>query len=170
MEEHAKLFDAYHTPDGGGVYIGIAANTQNISAGREVAATADGRKNGVPLSDAASPMRGMDKNGPTAVILSTTKPDYTLVGLGTVLNQKYSPSMFSDPAKRALLRSIIRVYFDKGGQEIQINSVSRGILIDAMHHPEEYQSLVVRVSGFSQFYNKLDQCVKEDILQRTEQD
>ena len=169
VEEHARLFDAYRTPDGGGVYIGIAANVQNISAGREVAATADGRKNGIALSDAASPMRGMDKNGPTAVILSTSKPDYTLVGLGTVLNQKYSPIMFSDPEKRAMLRSMIRVYFNQGGQEIQINSVSRDILKDAIDHPENYQSLVVRVSGFSAFYNHLDRTVKEDILQRTEQ-
>ena len=169
VEEHAKLFDAYRTPDGGGVYIGIAANVQNISAGREVAATADGRKNGIALSDAASPMRGMDKNGPTAVLLSTSKPDYTLVGLGTVLNQKYSPVMFSDPEKRAMLRSMIRVYFNQGGQEIQINSVSRDILMDAIDHPENYNSLVVRVSGFSAFYNNLDRTVKEDILLRTEQ-
>ena len=169
VEEHAKLFDAYRTPDGGGVYIGIAANTQNISAGQLVAATPDGRKNGIALSDAASPMRGMDKNGPTAVILSTSKPDYTLVGLGTVLNQKYSPVMFSDPEKRAMLRSMIRVYFDQGGQEIQINSVSRKVLMDAIDHPENYTSLVVRVSGFSAFYNNLDRTVKEDILLRTEQ-
>lgn len=169
VEEHAALFDAYRTPDGGGVYIGIAANTQNISAGQLVAATPDGRGNGVALSDAASPMRGMDKSGPTAVILSTCKPNYTLVGVGTVLNQKYSPVMFSDPEKRALLRSLIRVYFAQGGQEIQINSVSRDVLLDAIVHPEEYQSLVVRVSGFSAFYNGLDNDVKQDILQRTEQ-
>ena len=77
--------------------------------------------------------------------------------------------MFTDPEKRAMLRSMIRVYFNQGGQEIQINSVSRDILMDAIDHPENYNSLVVRVSGFSAFYNNLDRTVKEDILQRTEQ-
>ena len=141
-----------------------------ISAGREVAATADGRRCGEPLSDAASPMRGMDKAGPTAVDLSTTKPDYTLAACGTVLNQKYSPIMFSDPGNRAKLLSLIRVYFARGGQEMQINSVSRKVLTDAMEHPENYESLVVRVSGFSEFYTRLDDTVKLDILQRTEQE
>ena len=169
VEEHAKLFDRYRTPDGGAIYTAIASNTSNISAGREVAATADGRRNGEPLSDAASPMHGMDREGPTSVVLSTTKPDYTLVSCGTVINQKYSPSMFSNPEKRSKLRALIRVYFAKGGQEMQINSVSRAILLDAMENPEQYRSLVVRVSGFSAFYTSLKRSVQEDILKRTEQ-
>lgn len=169
VKEHARIFDRYKTPDGGGVYIGIASNVQNISAGLEVAATADGRKNGEPLSDAASPMHGVDKNGPTAVVLSTTKPDYTQVACGTVLNQKYSPAMFSDDQNRMKLATLIRTYFARGGQEMQINSVSREILADAMDNPQNYGSLVVRVSGFSAFYTTLDRAVQEDILKRTEQ-
>lgn len=169
VQEHARIFDRYRTPDGGAVYIAIASNVSNIPAGREIAATPDGRGCGEPLSDAASPMHGMDTSGPSAVVLSTSKPDYRLVSCGTVLNQKYSPSMFSDPAKRAKLLALIRVYFRRGGQEIQINSVSRAILTDAMEHPEQYRSLVVRVSGFSAFYVTLDRAVQEDILKRTEQ-
>jgi formate C-acetyltransferase len=169
VQEHARIFDRYKTPDGGAVYIGIASNIQNISAGVEVAATADGRQNGEPLSDAASPMHGVDKNGPTAVVLSTTKPDYTQVACGTVLNQKYSPAMFSDDQNRAKLATLIRTYFARGGQEMQINSVSREILADAMDNPQKYGSLVVRVSGFSAFYTTLDRAVQEDILKRTEQ-
>lgn len=169
MEEHARLFAPYRTPDGGRVYIAIASNIQNIYAGLEVAATADGRKCREPLSDAASPMHGMDRKGPTAAILSTAKPDYTKAACGTVLNQKYSPAVFSDPEKRAKLAALIRVYFAKGGQEIQVNSVSRDTLIDAMEHPENYQSLVVRVSGFSALFVTLSRQVQEDILKRTEQ-
>lgn len=169
VEQHAAVFDRYRTPDGGPVYTAIASNIQNIAAGREIAATPDGRRNGEPMSDAASPMHGMDLSGPTATVLSTSKPDYTLVTCGTVLNQKYSPSMFTDPEKRAKLRALIRVYFDKGGQEMQINSVSRQILTDAMDNPKAYASLVVRVSGFSAFYTSLGRDVQEDILKRTEQ-
>ncbi len=168
VEVHDRIFSKYRTWDGGAFYTAIASNVQNISAGREVAATPDGRKNGRPLSDAASPMRGCDKNGPTAVVLSTTKPDYRLVSCGTVLNQKFGPEMFSDPAKRAKLLALIKVYFKRRGQEMQINAVSRETLRRAMEHPEEYKSLVVRVSGFSAYFTQLDRSVQEDILQRTE--
>ncbi|MDD6032763.1 MAG: pyruvate formate lyase family protein, partial [Oscillospiraceae bacterium] len=169
LEEHDRLLRDYRTPDGGRIYIAMASNVTNIPAGRETAATPDGRKQGEPLSDAASPMHGMDTKGPTCTVLSTTKPDYTLAACGTVLNQKYSPSVFIDPVKRAKLAALIRVYFQKGGQEMQINSVSREVLMDAMEHPERYPSLVVRVSGFSALFVTLDRAVQEDILSRTEQ-
>ncbi len=163
-----KLFSEYRTHDGGAVYTAIASNTNNIPAGREVAATPDGRHAGEPLSDAASPMRGMDKDGPTSLIHSMTKPDYTLVACGTVLNQKFEPSMFTDDTKRAKLRALIKTYFQKGGQEMQINAVSREVLFDAMKNPQDYGNLVVRVSGFSAYYVNLDKSIQQDILERTE--
>ena len=76
--------------------------------------------------------------------------------------------MFSSDELRAKLLAMIKVYMSRGGQEIQINSVSRNMLIDAMHHPEKYKNLVVRVSGFSAYYITLDRRVQEDILKRTE--
>jgi formate C-acetyltransferase len=77
--------------------------------------------------------------------------------------------MFGD-AKRKKLLALIRTYFKKGGQEIQINATSREVLLDAMEHPENYQNLVVRVSGFSAFYVTLDKAVQLDILNRTQQE
>jgi pyruvate formate-lyase/glycerol dehydratase family glycyl radical enzyme len=168
VDVHEKIFSKYRTRDGGPIYIAIASNVNNISAGREVAATPDGRKSREPLSDAASPAQGADKRGPTAVVHSITKPDYRKVSCGTVLNQKYSPEMFKNPEKRAKLLGLIKVYFSKGGQEIQINSVSREVLKDAMENPQNYKNLVVRVSGFSAFYITLDRAVQNDILERTE--
>jgi len=168
VDINAKLFDRYRTYDGGRYYIGIASNINNIPAGLEVAATPDGRKKGKPLSDAASPMHGMDINGVTAVVNSTTKPDYKKATCGTVLNQKFTPDMFSNLEKRDLLKTVLKIYFEDGGQEMQINCVSRKVLEDAMRNPENYGSLVVRVSGFSAFYTKLDVEVQKDILERTE--
>ena len=168
VDVHNEIFSRYRTRDGGAVYTAIASNVSNIPAGLEIAATPDGRKSGQPVSDAASPGHGMDKKGPTAVIQSMSKPDYTKVSCGTVLNQKYSPSMFTDPDKRSRMAALIKEYFKRGGQEIQINSVSREILQDAIEHPERYNNLVVRVSGFSAYYNCLTDEVKYDILERTE--
>lgn len=163
-----KAFKKYKTRDGGVFYTAIASNTQNISAGRVTGATPDGRKAGVAMSDAASPTYGVDKNGPTSAFLSLCKPDYTLVSCGTVVNQKYTSDMLRNPEKRAALTAAIRVYFNQGGQEVQINCVDRETLKDAMEHPENYENMVVRVSGFSAYFTTLNRAVQEDILSRTE--
>ena len=163
-----SLFENYKTRDGGGIYIAAAANTSNIYAGRGIGATPDGRKRGEPLSDAASPSYGKDVKGPTSTLNSLSKPDYTKVACGSVVNQKYSPAMFNDQ-NRPKLQALIRTYFKKGGQEIQINATSREVLEKAMEEPEKYKNLVVRVSGFSAFYVTLDKSVQLDILNRTQQ-
>ena len=75
--------------------------------------------------------------------------------------------MFTDE-RRSKLLALIKVYFAKGGQEMQINATSPEILKDAMEHPENYENLVVRVSGFSAFFTTLNREVQEDILRRTE--
>lgn len=162
------IFSKFRTRDGGAFYIAMAANVSNIAAGKIIAATPDGRRAGEPLSDAASPTYGRDVRGATATLNSVSKPDYTKVACGTVLNQKFSPSMF-EGEKRKKLSALLRVYFQKGGQEMQINATSREVLKDAMAHPENYPQLVVRVSGFSALFVTLDRDVQEDILRRTQQ-
>lgn len=164
----SALFRPQRTRDGGYFYVAMAANVANIYAGLVINATPDGRKAGEPLSDAASPTYGRDTGGATVTINSVTKPDYTKAACGTVVNQKFSPSMFED-GKREKLIALFKTYFKKGGQEVQINATSREVLKDAMDHPENYQNLVVRVSGFSAFYVTLDRCVQQDILERTQQ-
>ena len=165
----SSVFDRYRTRDGGGIYIAAAANVDNIASGRLTGATPDGRLRGEPLSDAASPTHGKDTRGATATYHSLTKPDYTKVACGSVVNQKFSPSMFSDE-KRGKLLALIKTYFKKGGQEMQINATSKEVLNDAMAHPEKYGDLVVRVSGFSAFYVTLKKAVQQDILNRTQQE
>ncbi|MCQ2432911.1 MAG: hypothetical protein MJ175_09955, partial [Clostridia bacterium] len=164
----SKEFRKYRMANGGAVYVAMAANTSNIYAGRGIAATPNGRLRGEPLSDAASPTYGVDVNGVTSTVLSVTKPDYCKVACGTVINQKFMPSVFAD-GKREKLLALLRVYFSRGGQEMQINATSREILQDAMDHPENYGGLVVRVSGFSAYYVTLGREVQSDILHRTQQ-
>lgn len=164
----SQLFKDKRTRDGGPFYLAMASNVQNISEGRLASASADGRGSERPLSDAASPMRGRDVRGLTALIHSVTKPDYTQCACGTVINLKFTGSFFKDRKKRDKLRDALRIYFERGGQEIQINCVSGQKLKDAAEHPENYEDLVVRVSGFSAFYTHLSRAVQMDILERTE--
>ncbi len=164
----SDLFKKHKTYDGGGIYIAMAANTSNIPAGRILAATPDGRNAGTPISDAASATYGRDVSGVTSTVLSLTKPDYTRAACGTVVNLKFFPEMFQGDSRKKLA-ALLRVYFQKGGQEVQINATSRQTLIAAMENPDMYRSLVVRVSGFSAFYVNLDKAVQTDILNRTQQ-
>ena len=165
----SDCFDQYKTRDGGGLYTAMAANISNIYAGMALGASPDGRLAGQPLSDAASPTYGRDVNGITSTLLSVSKPDYSRCACGTVINQKFSPSTFEDGNRQKLLQAI-RVYFARGGQELQINATSPEVLRDAMEHPENYRNLVVRVSGFSATYIHLAREIQQDILARTQHD
>ncbi len=158
----------YSTPRGGQYWSLMAANVSNIYAGKEVGATADGRLAFEPLSDAASPTFGRDRNGPTAVARSVAKLDYRLHPGGNVINMKLHPSALDGEAGLRALAALIRTCFDLGGIQLQFNTTSRDELIEAMAHPEAHENLVVRVSGFSAYFTRLGREVQEDILTRTE--
>lgn len=168
MDWNYEVRKDLRTFDGGFFYMSIASNVNNIRCGEQVGATPDGRHAHVALNDAASPMRGMDRNGLTQAMLSVSKADYTKATVGTVYNIKLTENMFVNLEKRNALREMIKVYFKRGGQEVQINCISRNTLKDAMEHPDAYDDLVVRVSGFSAVYTTLSTPIQEDILERTE--
>jgi pyruvate formate-lyase/glycerol dehydratase family glycyl radical enzyme len=159
---------AQRMEDGGRVVPLIAANVANIAAGKEVGATPDGRRAGEPVSDAASPSFGRDRQGPTAVIRSLCTVDYMPVVGGTVVNQRFSPHMLRGSAGTALLRSLVQTYFAHGGMQMQFNITGGETLRAAMEDPAAYGDLLVRVSGFSALYVGLSREVQEDILARTE--
>ena len=159
---------AQRMEDGGRFVPLMAANVANIAAGKEVGATPDGRRAGEPVSDAASPSFGRDRQGPTAVIRSLCAVDYAPVVGGTVVNQRFSPHMLRGPAGTALLRSLVQTYFAHGGMQMQFNVTGGETLRAAMEDPTAYSDLLVRVSGFSALYVGLSREVQEDILARTE--
>ena len=159
---------AHRTPRGGYYWGLMAANIQNIAAGREVGATADGRLAKQPLSDAASPSFGRDQHGPTAVARSIAKLDYSLHPGGNVINMKFHPSALAGDQGLAGLSAMIRTCFRLGGIQLQFNTTDREVLQQAMANPDEYRNLVVRVSGFSAYFTDLERAVQEDILARTD--
>lgn len=158
----------HQTASGGRFWGLMAANVQNVAAGREVGATPDGRLAGEPVSDAASPSFGRDRNGPTAVVRSVAKVDYRLAPGGNVVNMKLHPGAVAGDAGLRALTALIRTCFRLGGVQLQFNTVDREILLEAMRHPELHPDRVVRVSGFSAYFTQLDRAVQEDVLARTE--
>lgn len=143
--------------------------SSNVPLGRVVGATPDGRKARTPLAEGVSPCQGRDVNGPTAVINSVSKLDQEQAPIGVLLNQKISPAILEGIKGTKSLGALIREYFRKKGQHMQFNVVSSEMLRDAQRNPEKYRSLVIRVAGYSAFFNDLDKTIQDDIIKRTEQ-
>jgi len=87
---------------------------------------------------------------------------------GTLLNQKFSPDFFRDETAIQKLGSLVRSYFRLDGHHIQYNVVSAETLRDAQKHPEKYRDLIVRVAGYSDYFNDLGEDLQNEIIRRTE--
>ena len=142
--------------------------TSQWAGGAITGATPDGRYAGEVLADGgASPMRGRDVCGPTAIIKSASKIDQ--IGLQSVLlNMKFHPSSLRSYEDMKKLASLIKTYFSLGGKHVQFNVIDRQTLLDAQKNPEKYRDLVVRVAGFSAYFVQLSKEVQDEIIARTE--
>jgi len=158
-------------PIGGGYYPGTSSISANVPSGSVVKASPDGRKAGTPLAEGASPSSGTDVSGPTAVFKSVARLPAQRIFGGVLLNQKLSPQAIAGEADRAKLIALIRAFFDDlAGWHVQYNIVSRSTLLDAKAHPEKHRDLVVRVAGYSAYFNDLAAEQQDDIIARTEHD
>ncbi len=136
--------------------------------GKGVGALPNGRKAWEPLNDGSlSPMRGMDKLGPTAVIRSVLKANFKESSM-TVLNQKFSGSIMRSPESREKLAVLTDTFMRSGGQHVQYNLVDTEELRDAQKNPEKHRDLVVRVGGFSVYFVDICTEVQDDIIARSE--
>jgi formate C-acetyltransferase len=154
----------------GGTYrINMLPTTSHVYFGSVVGATPDGRTAGQPLSEGISPFQGVDVKGPTAVLKSATKIDHLKTG-GTLLNQKFAPSFFNNEDSILKLGALVRSYFKMNGHHIQFNVVNADTLRDAQRYPEKYKDLIVRVAGYSDYFNDLGEDLQNEIIRRTEHD
>ena len=154
------------TPRGGVHRINMLPTTSHVYFGSVIGATADGRKAYLPLSEGISPFQGVDRLGPTAVMKSASRIDHLRTG-GTLLNQKFSPQFFEDEESYKNLTSLIRGYFRMDGHHIQFNVVDADTLRDAQKNPELYRDLIVRVAGYSDYFNDLGEDLQNEIIRRT---
>jgi formate C-acetyltransferase len=140
-----------------------------VRGGMGTPATPDGRLAGTPLASSVAASVGCEKTGPTAVLNSVCKLDSTSSWqCGYQVNIRFHTGMIADQAEREKLRAMLNVYFENGGQELQINVVSSDTLRAAQQNPEQYQDLVVRVAGFSEFFVRLTPEMQQDVISRME--
>ncbi len=135
--------------------------------GKHTGATPDGRKAGFPLGDGSGPAQGRERKGPTASVLSSTKWSHQEFIGGVAVNMKFSKSAFRAESCGKMM-ALIKSFMERGGFEIQINVIDREILLDAQKNPEQYQDLVVRVGGYSDYFVHLGAGLQAEVLLRTE--
>jgi len=157
-------------PIGGVYYAGTSSISANVPQGAGTTATPDGRFAGQPFAEGCSPGRSSDITGPTGVLKSISKLRTDKITGGVLLNQKMSPLMLADEGNIEKLISLLRAFFNElKGFHVQYNIVSRETLIDAQNNPGNHTDLIVRVAGYSAFYNVLSRATQDDIIARTEQ-
>ncbi|MBI2910140.1 MAG: hypothetical protein HYX92_21065 [Chloroflexi bacterium] len=141
----------------------------HYSGGKGVGAFPNGRKARAPFADGSlSPMNGMDRNGPTAVLNSAIKADFTEAMVG-ILNQKFPLTVVQNPETMQKIAALTRTFIGNGGLHVQFNFIDKKVLLEAKKHPEKHKDLVVRVAGYSAYFVNLTPEVQDEIISRTEQ-
>ncbi len=165
--------DLFHSIDGkpnikGSCYhMNMLSTTCHVYFGKVMGATPNGRLATRPISDGTSPSQGYDTHGPTSVVKSLGKLNQTLSG-GTLLNQRFIPQLLRKDADITKLGQLIRTYFRLGGHHIQFNIVDTATLRAAQKRPEDYRDLMVRMAGYSDYFNDMNSDYQEEIIERTQ--
>ncbi|UCF49337.1 MAG: glycyl radical protein [Thermoplasmatales archaeon] len=142
--------------------------TVHVYFGEVCGATPDGRKAGLPVSEGISPVQGSDRKGIAGVIGSIGKLDHIKTG-GTLLNQRLSPDLLESDEVKIKFGQLIRTHFKMGSHHIQFNVVSTDLLKKAQNNPMDFQDLMVRVAGYSDYFINLPKGLQNEIISRTEQ-
>ncbi len=166
-DDLVKAIEGHPNTRGGQTHLNMLSTTCHNYFGSVCGATPNGRMAHFAISDGTSPAHGSDTHGPTAVIKSLGKLDQTKSG-GTLLNVRFVPQLLKREEDQKKLASLIRTYFKLGGHHIQFNIIDTATLHDAQQHPDEYRDLLVRVAGYSDYFNDMTAQLQNEIIARTE--
>lgn len=131
-------------------------------------ASPHGRKQGEVLAANASPTPNTDKEGATAIILSYCKADLSKLATGAALDIKLLPSSVEGEDGLQVLMALIKGFVSLGGFFMQPDVVDSSLLREAQDHPENYQTLSVRVSGWNARFVTLNKEWQDMVIEQNE--
>jgi formate C-acetyltransferase len=168
-EDSARIIKSYDNAPFRRFIVSREGLAWHYYGGLGAGALPNGRKALEPLNDGSlSPMRGVDKNGPTAVLRSACTANFQDVSYASVLNQKFSSSILGSPESIDKLIAYTNAYMSAGGSHIQFNIIDSDELRNAKEHPEDYRDLIVRIGGFSVYFVQLSSAIQDDVIYRSE--
>ena len=161
-------FDGKRNDRGGVFRPGTGSAMYYIWHAREIPASADGRLTGEPLSANWAPALDVPVKGPVSVVRSFTEPDLGLVCNGGPLTIELHDSAFAMPDGVEKVAHLVKFFIERGGHQMQINTINRETLLDAQAHPARHRHLIVRVWGWSGYFIELDKEYQNQIIKRVE--
>lgn len=164
----ADRLSRYTNRRGGPYHTGLYTVSAHVPMGKNVGATADGRKSGRPLADGGmSAVYGRDTAGPTALLRSVSRVDSALGSNGTLLNMKFAPQLFARPEGLEKFSALLRAFVRLKISHVQFNVLTEDELREAMRRPEDFRSLTVRVAGYTAYFTELAPDLQNEIIERT---
>jgi formate C-acetyltransferase len=161
------ILQQHQNTRGGAYTAGLYSVTTHALYGSVTGAMAHGRKRGASFASGIAPTRGADKHGPTALLNSVNRMDFTRIANGINLNLRFDTHTLRGDTGRLALSHLLKTYFRKGGMQAQVNVVDPRVLLEARDHPERHPNLLVRVSGYSAYFNDLTPTMQNEIIART---
>ena len=152
----------------GGQYLaGVYSNTSHTHFGSLISATPNGRRAGETFASGFAPENGADKRGSTALINSMNRIDFKKFANGINFNIKLDASSYECDDGKGALASMYKVYFKRHGMQVQANMLDPKILIEARDNPELHPNLLIRVSGYSAYFNDLSPEMQDEVISRS---
>jgi len=162
-----SALSTYMNTRGGRYVTGIYSVTAHQYFGKITGALPHGRRRGEPFASGIAPGNGMDRKGPTALLNSVNSIDFTQFANGINFNLQFDQALLKGEKGASLLDALLKTYFKRGGMQVQVNTFDPQILVEARNDPHKYPHLMVRVSGYSAYFNDLAPAMKDEIISRT---
>ena len=132
----------------------------------EIGASADGRREKEPFGTNYSVSLFAKVKGPVSVIASMTKQHFENAMNGGPLTLEFHQSIFADDDGIEKVGLLVKNFIDRGGHQLQLNTVNLDKMLDAQKHPENYRQLVVRIWGWSAYFVELDKEYQDHVIAR----
>jgi formate C-acetyltransferase len=162
-----SALSTYMNTRGGQYVTGIYSVTAHQYFGKITGALPHGRRRGAAFSSGIAPGNGMDRKGPTALLNSVNSIDFTQFANGINFNLQFDQVLLKGEKGASLLDALLKTYFERGGMQVQVNTFDPHLLVEARNDPHKYPHLLVRVSGYSAYFNDLAPAMKDEIISRT---
>lgn len=168
MDTFAKHMNHRKNNQGGIYRAGTGSAMEYILSAKTVGATPDGRHAGDVYGSSFSPAVTTKLEGPLSCIRSFTKYEMENIINGGPLTIEIHDTTFRNEQGVQKVAMLVQTFIGLGGHQIQLNAVNRERLLDAQQHPEDHRNLIVRVWGWSGYFNELDKEYQDHIIRRTE--